>query len=165
MCRWRIFLLPGMFTVLLGGCATRQPSDPCATFFTPYPDHYSSTERTAHNAAFLDAMVFYRAGEHDKAVEALSLYTRSKGSNSIALLYLANSLLAVGKPFEAELQLDHLEKSRLKGTVDENEWYTLLWWVCSGQIERAVPEAQRIGSLKQHTYAEQARALAEALDQ
>ena len=165
MCRWPVLPLLLLAAFLLVRCGRQTHGDPCAAFFSPYPDHYSTTERTPHNAAFLDAMALYRTGEHTKAVEALSAYVGAKGSNPIALLYLANSLLAVGEPFEAELQLDHLERSRLKGTTDENEWYTLLCWVCSGQLDRALPEAKRIAAQGRHTYADQAQALAEALEQ
>jgi predicted Zn-dependent protease len=150
--------------MLLAGCAPSDRSDPCKAFFTPYPDLYADVERNAENAAFLDAMSYYRNGDHARAVEGLSDYARRKGSNRIALLYLANSLLATGRPFDAELQLDHLDRTRLKGTRDENEWYTLLCWVCSGQLERALPEAQRIAGMKRHTYSKEAAELVTALE-
>jgi predicted Zn-dependent protease len=138
--------------------------DPCSTFFTPYPDHYAGVERTRNNARFLDAMEPYRAKDYPAAAESLAAYVRGTGANPMARLYLASSLLAIGKPFEAEMHLDALERGRLKEARDEAEWYTLLCWVCSGQHGRALPEARRIAALRLHTYASQADALAKALD-
>ncbi|MCU0318956.1 MAG: hypothetical protein MUE88_02600 [Flavobacteriales bacterium] len=139
--------------------------DPCATFFTPYPDLYSTTERTSNNARFLDALAPYQAKDYAAAATTLEAYVRGSGANPMARLYLASALLATGKPYEAEMHLDALERSRLKEARDETEWYTLLCWVCSGQKERALPEAQRIGAEKLHTYNTQAADLAKALEQ
>jgi len=138
--------------------------DPCTTFFTPYPDHYSGVERNRNNARFLDAMAPYQAQDYSAAATSLTDYVRVTGANPMARLYLASSLLAIGKPFEAEMHLDVFERSRLKEARDEAEWYTLLCWVCSDQYDRALPEARRIAAMRLHSYARQADALAKALD-
>lgn len=155
--------IPLVCAVLLVQACSGPTTDPCATFFTPYPDLYSSTERNANNARFLDALAPYQAKDYATAATTLEAYVRGTGANPMARLYLANALLATGKPYEAEMHLDAFERSRLKEARDEAEWYTLLCWVCSGQQERALPEAQRIADQKLHTYREQATALAKAL--
>jgi predicted Zn-dependent protease len=138
--------------------------DPCSTFFIPYPDHYAGVERNRNNERFLDAMAPYQAKDYQAAAASLSAYVRGTGANPMARLYLASSLLAIGKPFEAEMHLDVFERSRLKEARDEAEWYTLLCWVCSDQHERALPEARRMAALRLHTYAPQADALAKVLE-
>ncbi|MEZ4755434.1 MAG: CDC27 family protein [Flavobacteriales bacterium] len=149
-------------TVLMQACSG-PAGDPCATFFTPYPDLYSTTERTNNNARFLDALAPYQAKDYAAAATTLEAYVRGSGANPMARLYLASALLATGKPYEAEMHLDAFERSRLREARDEAEWYTLLCWVCSGQNERALPEAQRIAAEKLHTYNTQAAALAKVL--
>jgi predicted Zn-dependent protease len=154
-----------LLAVLLSLHACSGPSgDPCTTFFSPYPDHYAGVERTRNNARFLDAMAPYQAQDYPAAAASLADYVRVTGANPMARLYLASSLLAIGKPFEAEMHLDVFERSRLREARDEAEWYTLLCWVCSDQYDRALPEARRIADMKLHSYARQAEALAKALD-
>ncbi len=156
---------PLVCAVLLVHACSGPATDPCATFFTPYPDLYSSTERNANNARFLDALAPYQAKDYAAAATSLEAYVRITGANPMARLYLASSLLAIGKPYDAEMHLDVFERSRLKEAGDEAEWFTLLCWVCSGQKDRALPEARRIAAQKLHTYREQAAALAKALEQ
>jgi predicted Zn-dependent protease len=154
-----------LLPVLLSLHACSGPSgDPCTTFFTPYPDHYAGVERNRNNARFLEAMAPYQAQDYPAAAASLGDYVRVTGANPMARLYLASSLLAIGKPFEAEMHLDVFERSRLKEASDEAEWYTLLCWVCSDQYDRALPEARRIAAMKLHSYARQADALAKTLD-
>jgi predicted Zn-dependent protease len=151
-----------LVAVVLQACSSPS-ADPCATFFTPYPDLYSTTERTSSNARFLDALAPYQAQDYAAAATTLEAYVRVSGANPMARLYLASALLATGKPYEAEMHLDVFEGGRLKEARDEAEWYTLLCWVCSGQNERALTEAQRIAAEKLHTYTTQAADLAKAL--
>jgi predicted Zn-dependent protease len=124
-----------------------------------------NTERTAKNAELLDAMAKYRVGDFAGAEELLKAYVRRPASKDIALIYLASAQLAQGRPYDAELQLDHLEASKLKDMSDQTEWYTLLCWVCSEQHDRAVTEARRIAEAGRHTYQREAQELLKMLEQ
>ncbi|MDQ3100827.1 MAG: hypothetical protein M3R08_05530, partial [Bacteroidota bacterium] len=73
-------------------------------------------------------------------------------------------LIAMELPYDAELQLDHLENSPVKGFQDHTDWYTLICWVCSGQNARALTEAERISSLPRHTYKEAAARMRKDLE-
>lgn len=157
----RSFVL--VLVILMLQACSGPSGDPCSTFFTPYPDLYSTTERTKNNERFLDALAPYQAKDYEAATTTLASYVRVSGANPMARLYLASALLATGKPYEAEMHLDAFERSRLKEARDEAEWYTLLCWVCSGQKDRALLEAQRIAAERLHTYNTQASALAKAL--
>jgi predicted Zn-dependent protease len=151
--------------LVLGGCGGAQDKDACTKFFTPYPDLFANTERTVKNADLLDAMAKYRAGDYAGAEELLKAYVKRPASKDIALIYLASSQLAQGRPYDAELQLDHLEASKLKDMSDQTEWYTLLCWVCSEQHDRAVTEARRISEAGRHSYQREAQELLKMLEQ
>jgi hypothetical protein len=153
-----------LLTILvLSACGTDK-NEPCASFFKPYADIYSGTERTTLNAPFLDGLEHYNKGDHARAESFFKAYLEQRETRKIALLYLASSQLAQGRPFDAELQLDHLERANVLSVRDQTEWYTLLCWVCSGQLERALPEAERIAGMKRHTYAKEAADLVTALE-
>ena len=150
--------------LILAGCDGAQDKDACKRYFTPYPDLFANTERTVRNGELLDAMAKYRTGDFAGAEELLKVYVKRPASKEIALIYLASAQLAQGRPYDAELQLDHLEASNLKNMSDQTEWYTLLCWVCSEQHDRAVVEARRIAGSGRHTYQREARDLLNVLE-
>jgi len=153
-----------LFTVLAlaMGCSDKQ--DPCSRFFRPYPDTVSGRFRTDRNGPFLDAMAAYSRGDHATAAAQLKAYVdQDRSAEDAVRLYLACSYLAIGKPYDAELQLDFLEKSPLKGFNDEVDWYNALCWTCSGQYGRAVEQCDRIIAAKVHARKVDAEALKKAL--
>ncbi|MBL7980291.1 MAG: tetratricopeptide repeat protein [Flavobacteriales bacterium] len=161
------FRIRPAFVVLLNallissGCGS--PSATCANFFEPYPDLITGRVRTAKNGAYLDAMALYGKGNYAEAAPLLRTYLNARDAHDGAHLYLACCLLATGQPFEAELELDHLERSNLKDFRDQTEWYTVLCWLCSDQKDRALEGARDIAAKPRHTYAKEADALVKAL--
>ncbi len=138
--------------------------DPCQRFFSPYRDLVSSRARTALNAPYLDAMALYSTGDYSGAANGLSAYLDTPGADKTAYLYLGVSQLALGKAYDAELSIDHLETSNVSGYTDPCEWYTVLCWLCSGQRDRALEGARAIASGR-HTYQREAQDLVEQLEE
>lgn len=155
-----VFVL--LLTALLigSGCGS---SPTCDNFFEPYPDLITGRVRTTKNGAYLDAMALYGKGNYAEAAPLLRTYLNARDAHDGAHLYLACCLLATGQPFEAELELDHLERSYLKDFRDQTEWYTVLCWLCSDQKDRAREGARDIAAKPRHTYAKEADALVKAL--
>lgn len=151
-----------IITVLmfLGACSP--PSEKvslCDRTFLPYVDLISGQARTKENATYLDAMDAYGKGDYGTAAALLNTYLADRTAARSAYMYLACSYIALGKPYDAELQLDHLENSNLKDFKDQCEWYTVVCWVCSDQLPRALSGARAIADAKQHTYSFEAREL------
>ncbi len=149
-----------LLALLLAACGVK---DPCSTFFAPYPDMVSDRLRTERNAQLIDGMTAYRQGDHATAVEHLKLYVENRRDDDAARLYLACAYLATGRPYDAELQLDFLEKSTRRGFRDQVDWYNALCWTCSGQYPRAVEQCDLILAAKAHSYKAEAARLKEAL--
>ncbi len=152
--------IPALLLVLLSGTGCREHVvDPCTDLFAPYPDLVSERFRTNGNSAFLDAMAHYSAGEYARAAEGLLPVVQREPLNGLARLYLAVSLLADGRPYEAEMHLDGLEKPQFVQFASEVDHYNMLCWACSGQMDRAREAAQRILDKPRHKYKAEARAL------
>ena len=143
-------------------CSAPQ-GDPCADSFTPFEDLVSGRTRSTANAAYVDAMALYNQGDHAGAIVGLLDYLDTPGADKRAYLYLAVSQLAVGQPYEAELSIDQLETSTVPGYKDPCEWYTVLCWLCSNQLDRAAAGARRIAQ-GPHTYRREAQLLVERLE-
>lgn len=135
----------------------------CERTFIPYVDLISGQLRTPENAAYMDGMAAYSKGDHGTAAALLSSYLNDKTAANSAHIYLACSYLALGKPYDAELQIDHLENSAVNDFRDQCEWYTVVCWVCSDQLPRALVGARNIADSKQHTYKIEAQELAASL--
>lgn len=161
----KLFPLLGAVAIMLSSCDRKaSPEDLCTRFFEPYPDLVTGRVIVGHQLPLLNGMEAYTAGDHASAVELLQTHLRAANHKKYAHLYLANSYLALGKPYEAELHLDHLERSNLgENYRDQTEWYTVLCWLCSGQLDRAQKGARDIAEGRRHTYKKQARELVEAL--
>lgn len=151
------------FAVLMVLAACEGSKDPCTAFFQPFPDMVSDRFRTEKNAQLLDGMTAYSSGDFATAAERLKLYVENRRDDDAARIYLACSYLAIGKPYDAELQLDFLEKSTRPGFRDQVDWYNALCWTCSGQYGRALEQCDRILAAKAHTYTAEAARLKEAL--
>lgn len=153
-----------MVGVLFLSCTGPRPnSDPCLRFFVPYPDLITGRVVTTHQADLLKGMEQYRIGDHEGAAELLERSLTTPNRQKVAHLYLANCYLALGRPYDAELQLDLLEISNETGFRDQTEWYTVLCWLCSDQKERALRGAERIAMGRRHTYTKEARELVKVL--
>lgn len=155
--------------VLAGGlfsaCGSQERmTDLCERTFVPYPDLISGRVMSSHHAIFLNAMQAYSNKDFEMAADSLTAYLGYRGANKAAHFYLTNSYLALGKPFDAELHLDHLENSFLNDYRDQWEWYTVVCWVCSGQLDRARVGANRIIQGRRHTYRAEAERLLTDLD-
>ncbi|MBK6776709.1 MAG: hypothetical protein IPG74_13040 [Flavobacteriales bacterium] len=147
----------GLISLALLGC--NAPAT-CEDHFVPYPDMISGRARTAKNGVLLDGMRAYAEGDHATASELLSTYLSGYAPEQQIRLYLANSLIALGKPFDAELQLDFLERDGGKVFKDQIEWYRALCFLCSDQRDRALQAATLIASSPQQAYKEEAALLA-----
>ena len=158
----RTLPLPLLLLLLLDSCTS--PST-CERFFEPYPDLITGRERSVRNAVLLDAMAHYSSGDHAAAIEGIQTYIEKDPSETdAARFYLANSLLALGRPYDAELQLDFVERSPAATFHDEVDWYSALCLLCSGQNARALEAAQRIANNPRHRYRPQAAKLVAALE-
>ena len=163
-CFRQLYRRPYLFLAVTGIACASPSSTPCERFFEPYPDLVTGTARTAANAQLLDAMTHYTAGEFEAAVKDLQGFIETHPQDADRpYLYLANCYLALGKPYDAELQLDFLERWPLKPFRDEIDWYNALCMVCSDQLDRALEQAQAIATAPRHTYRAQAQELVKAL--
>lgn len=134
----------------------------CQRHFKPYQDLISGQARNPRNGPYLDAMAHYSAGDFASAATGLETYLQQRSAARSANIYLACSYLALGRPYDAELRIDMLENSHEQNFADQCAWYTVLCWLCSGQVERARTGAQSIAQAPRHTYkADAARLLNE----
>ena len=155
-----------LITLLVLACNSAEKNGTlCERSFEPYADLITGQLRTAKNAAYLDAMASYTAKDYAGAAEGLKRYLAQRGAAKSAHLYLANCYIAMGKPYDAELEIDHLEISNMHDYKDQCEWYTVLCWLCSGQQERALMGARAIATAPRHTYTVEAKELEEALNE
>lgn len=157
------FLLPILLAMGLLACKRDQATDPCSRFFTPYPDHVSDRLVTQRSQGLVEAMAAYNAQRHDEAATLLNAHLDRYPQDHAARMYLASSYLATGRPYEAEFQLDYLERTRQVVFKDPVDWYNALCWLCSGQTDRALQQAERIAAQRRHTYKAEAQELVEAL--
>lgn len=157
-------LVPALLLTACNGGSTGV-SDLCSNTFEPYPDLITGRVIQNDHLGLLHGMEAYSAGRYQEAADSLSAYLEKRVANKAAHLYLANAYLALGKPFDAELQLDHLENSNLTDYRDQTEWYTVVCWLCSDQLDRARSGAERIAKGRRHTYQKEAALLVEALEQ
>lgn len=143
----------------LMGCG--DDASPCEHHFEPYPDIITGRMRTEENATLLDAMTYYTAGNYAAAATGLAAHIEQHPQQAdVGYLYLANCYLALERPFDAELQLDFLERWPGRTFRDEIDWYNTLCLVCSGQDGRALDAARAIADAPAHRYKQQAAALA-----
>ena len=110
------------------------------------------TEISAEARGDLEAMALYGKADYAGARDGLVQYLSRKGGEKSAYMYLASCYLALGEPYEAELQLDHLERSNTLQYNDQVEWYSVLCLLCSDQLSRALKGAEAIAEKKAHTY-------------
>ncbi|QQR86525.1 MAG: hypothetical protein IPJ76_18390 [Flavobacteriales bacterium] len=150
----RKFLLP--LIVLGTACGS---GDACKDHFTPYEDVVSGRLRTERNAAFIDGMAHYAQGDFLEASTLLATHVEGSDHEPLPRLYLACSYLATGKPYDAELQLDLIERDDHDAFRDHVDWYRALCHVCSDQVPRARTELQAIVAKPRHTFHAQAEAL------
>lgn len=147
------------------GCdAGNGSGDLCSSTFEPYPDIITGRVIREVHRPFLDGMEAYSRGDHADAAALLERYLDQPQYNKAAHLYLANSLLVLGKPYDAELQLDRLENSNMRDYVDQTDWYTVVCWVCSDQLDRARAGAEKIVKGRRHTYTKEAKELLSKLE-
>ncbi|MEO8588079.1 MAG: hypothetical protein ABI432_01825 [Flavobacteriales bacterium] len=157
---WVLVLL-----IVLSACGNGgADGDLCSRTFSPYPDLVSTRLRSKDNAALMDAMTLYSKQDFAGAATGLEVYLKRRDADKIARLYLASCYLALHKPYDAELVLDHLEQSSQKDDFREQcEWYTVICWLCSDQKDRALTGARSIAGTARHTYRKEATALVNAL--
>ncbi len=137
----------------------------CQEFFEPYADLVSDRAEDHRNRGYVEAMRAYREGRYEEAEQGLQAYIDSRRDfHKGAYLYLAVSQLANGKPYDAELSIDKLEHSSVKGFADQCGWYTVLCWLCSEQWARALEGARAIADAPRHAYKKQAAALVKRLE-
>ncbi len=148
--------------LLSTGCGST-PEAACEAHFTPYPDLVSQRVRTIYNDAFVDGMRLYAQQDYAGATSLLEEFAGRSNTDKSVHLYLACCYLATGRPYDAELQIDLLERGNLTQFVDEASWYTVLCWLCSGQEARARDGARRIAEGGRHTYKQQAATLLKTL--
>jgi len=154
-----------MWMVLLAlmACGRSGTSGRCAEFFEPYPDVISDRPRTSENANLLDAMAAYSDHEFATAAELLVKELKSAQNLEQIRMYLASCYLGAGRPFDAELQLDFVENADRQNYAEAAEWYTVLCWLCSDQLDRALEGARLIAGKERHTFKQEAAELAKVL--
>jgi hypothetical protein len=157
--RWIWTILP---VLLLAGCGNKN-EELCAKIFVPYPDMISQRARTPLNATYIDGMVEYSKGNYAAARDSIEKFIDVQRADLTGYMYLACSYIALGDPYKAELQLDHLGKRDILYYDDQVEWYTVVCWVCSGQLDRARVGAERIVAKGTHTYFKEAKKLLDEL--
>jgi hypothetical protein len=151
--------------IVLGGCKTPETGgDLCERTFEPYPDLITGRVVAKAHLTFLHGMELYATEDYTGAADSLLVYLDRRGANKAAHLYLANCYLAMGKPYDAELQLDHLENSFLVDFRDQWEWYSVVCLVCSGQTDRALTEARQLTKGRRHAYKAEAERLVAELE-
>ena len=154
-----------LFLLLLLCACGNGGSALCERTFEPYPDLVSDRLPSNANKAFLEAMTPYVRQEYAEAAAGLEAYLKRRDADKLARLYLACCYIALDRPFDAELQLDHLEHSTLKEAFkDQCEWYTVVCWLCSDQKDRSLEGAQSIAKAQRHTYSKEAAELVKALN-
>lgn len=159
----RRYVLP-LFMVLMPGCGTDTAKGTlCERTFQPYPDMITGRARNGSNATYLDAMALYGKQDYAGARDGLKSFLHDQRADLTPYIYLASCYLALGEPYEAELQLDHLEHSPNLQYDDQVEWYTIVCWVCSGQLDRAREGAEGIVNGRSHTYKKEAADLLKEL--
>jgi len=155
--------LPFALCVILAACSGNGPL--CERFFEPYPDLNPARAHTARNGKLVEAMERYGRNDHAAAAAALEGYlANDPQEESTGHFYLANCYLALGRPYDAERELDRVESDRLRPFQDEVEWYNALCLVCSGQDDRALELARSIAAQPRHAYKTKAGALVNALE-
>lgn len=159
-------LLYALLLLLLAACGGgRGRAALCQKHFAPYADIVGDGPGDARSSGLAASMAHYREGRYAEAEQGLTAYINSRRDfQRSALLYLAVSQLANGKPYEAELSIDKLEHSNVKGFADQCGWYTVLCWLCSEQWARALEGARAIAAAPRHTYKREAAALAGDLE-
>lgn len=155
-------LLPLLLTLVLAGC-NKNPDTLCSSYFEPYPDMVSDRVRNPANSRYIDAMAAYKAGDFASAAKGIEEYLQAPTYDVAPRLYLACAYLAIGEPYKAELELDHIENSRMKDFSDQVDWYNAMCLLCSGQFDRAKAQAEWIAARPHHTYRSEARSLASDL--
>lgn len=149
--------------LLVAGCDSGS-DDPCARWFEPYPDLVTGRVRSGANASLLDGMALYGKKDYAGAVVELQAHARARPDDAdAAWFYSAQCYLALGRPYDAELQLDFLERWHGKTFRDETEWYSALCLLCSGQNDRARAALEAIAARPKHTYGERAREASKGL--
>lgn len=155
-----VFLL-----VVVSACGEKGPSGTlCERTFQPYSDLTAGRARTKANANYLEAMALYAQRDYAGAKDGLKTFLAEQRDDQSAYVYLACCHLALGEPYAAELQLDHLQRSNTLQFDDQIDWYTVVCWVCSDQLERARTGAEHIAISKAHTYSKDAATLLKGLD-
>jgi|APTNR8051073442_1049403.scaffolds.fasta_scaffold00489_23 predicted Zn-dependent protease len=144
---------------LLVACGGSAQEELCEQVFEPYPDMITGRSRTTLNSTYLDGMALYSAGDYAGARDSIERFLRTQRADLTGYMYLASAYLALGDPYKAELQLDHLGRGNNLHFDDQISWYTVVCWVCSGQIERARTGAARIAEGRSHTYRADAKRL------
>ena len=95
----------------LGSCTTPSvEGNLCQRTFMPYPDLNPNRIGNRQNDLFIDGMIAYNDKDYAGAVEKLKPFVMKRNSDRSAQLYLACSYLALNKPYDAELALDHRQQ-------------------------------------------------------
>lgn len=150
------------FPLLLIACG--QPDSLCERYFHPYADLVSSRMHTPENGALLDGMAAYNDGVYDEAIQHLTTFLKANNEDQQARLYLVNSLIGAGRPFDAELQLDFMEQGESHAFTDQIAWYRTICLLCTDQRDRALRAARAIASSQEHAYRGEAERLVADLD-
>jgi thioredoxin-like negative regulator of GroEL len=156
-------LAPFILVAALCSCTSSDPVSLCDRFFTPYPDHVSQRPRTARNTDLVDAMALYSDQDYKQAITGLQRVVDRDARNVTARIYLISALLAAGDPYKAEMHLDFMESYQDRSYSDQVDWYNAMCWLCEGNNERALKQAEWIAS-RPHTYRTQAADLVRALN-
>jgi hypothetical protein len=108
-------------------------------------------------------MALYSDQDYKQAITGLQRVVDRDARNVTARIYLISALLAAGDPYKAEMHLDFMESYQDRSYSDQVDWYNAMCWLCEGNNERALKQAEWIAS-RPHTYRTQAADLVRALN-
>jgi len=150
--------------LLLFACAKQNHKELFNTFFEPYIDLVSGQDPNQRIQPFLDGMSLYNAGEFEKAISAIEVYSTANPDMAAPYFYMGICYMAIGKSAKGELMFDHLDNIEPNNFIDQSEWYTALCLLWSGQKDRCRVDLEKILSQNTHAYHGKATELLEAMD-
>ena len=115
-------------------------------YFDPFPDYTTETVRGGgtqpseeSESIFDRGMRAYRASEYSVAINRLQEALKKGKKPALSHFYLANALMAKGKPDEALQHLAGLKPELRQDYQIQQQWYLALAYLQTGNEQKALP--------------------------